>query len=130
VKMVLELAHVYQQPIDADMVVKMLEQLGKNLIAMVGATAATPAVAGAIAGMLKTVPGIGTLAGGLLQGVVQAIVTRWIGNVFAEYFRQEMKPPPGGLAELARSQWEAMTQPASLKSLIQLGRKQIQDRSE
>ena len=37
VKMVLDLAGVYQQPIDADTVVTLLGQLGKNLIAMVGA---------------------------------------------------------------------------------------------
>ena len=97
VKMVLELARVYEQPIDADMVVKMLEQLGKNLIAMVGATAAAPAVASGIGALLKTVPGIGTLAGGFVQGSVQALVTRWIGNVFMKYFQAEMKPPPGGV---------------------------------
>ena len=37
VKMVLDLAAVYQQKIDADTVVTLLGQLGKNLIAMVGA---------------------------------------------------------------------------------------------
>ncbi|MCG8448942.1 MAG: DUF697 domain-containing protein [Pirellulales bacterium] len=125
VKMVLELAHVYKQPIDADTVVKMLEQLGKNLIAMVGATAAAPAVASSIGTLLKTVPGIGTLAGGLVQGVVQALVTRWIGNVFVDYFQREMKAPPGGLAELAHQQWQQLTQPESLRKLIQLGRSKL-----
>ncbi len=124
VKMVLELARVYKQPIDADTVIKMLEQLGKNLIAMVGATAATPALAAGIGTMLKTVPGIGTIAGGLVQGVVQALVTRWIGNVFVKYFQQEMKPPPGGLAEFARDQWQQLTQPESLRRLIQVGHRQ------
>lgn len=126
-KMVLDLARVYKQPIDADAVVKLLEQLGKNLVAMVGATAATPAVAGAIGAMLKTVPGIGTIAGGLVQGVVQALVTRWIGNVFVKYFQQEMKPPPGGLAELARDQWQQITRPESLRKLIQIGRRELDD---
>ena len=125
VKMVLELARVYKQPIDTDTVVKMLEQLGKNLIAMVGATAATPAVASALSAMLKTVPGIGTLAGGLLQGTVQALVTRWIGNVFVKYFQEEMKTPPGGLAELARDQWAQLTTTDALKKLIQAGRQQL-----
>ena len=56
-------------------------------------------------------PGIGTIAGGVVQGLVQALVTRWIGRVFCEYFRNEMQPPPGGLAELARRQWAEVTQP-------------------
>jgi len=130
VKMVLDLARVYKQPIDADTVVKLLEQLGKNLIAMLGATAATPAVAGAIGTMLKTVPGIGTIAGGLVQGVVQALVTRWIGNVFVKYFQQEMKPPPSGLAELARDQWQQLTRPESLRRLIQIGRRERDSSSD
>ena len=131
VKMVLELARVYKQSIDADTVVKLLEQLGKNLIAMVGATAATPAVASGIGALLKTVPGIGTLAGGLVQGSVQALVTRWIGKVFQKYFQEEMKAPPGGFAELAREQWQQLTQPESLRKLIQLGRRELSvERSE
>lgn len=129
-KMVLDLARVYKQPIDADTVVKLLEQLGKNLIAMVGATAATPAVAGSIAALLKTVPGIGTIAGGLLQGLVQALVTRWIGNVFVKYFQQEMQAPPGGLTELARDQWQQLTRPDSLRKLIQIGRRELGDSSQ
>ena len=129
-KMVLDLARVYRQPLDADMAAEMLEQLSKNLIAMVGATVATPAIAAGIGSMLKTVPGIGTIAGGVVQGVTQALVTRWIGNVFAEYLRNEMKPPPGGLAELARHQWDAVTRPENLKKLIQLGRRQAEETFE
>ena len=125
VKMVIELAHIYKQSIDADGVVKMLEQLGKNLVAMVGATAASPAVAAAIGSALKTVPGIGTIAGGLVQGIVQALVTRWIGNVFKEYYRRDMKAPPGGVAEIARDQWQLLTQADSLRKLIQSGRREL-----
>jgi len=125
VKMVLDLAQVYRQSIDTDTVVKMLEQLGKNLIAMVGAIAAAPAVATGVGSLLKTVPGIGTIAGGLLQGITQALVTRWIGNVFIVYFQQEMKAPPSGLAELARDQWQELTRPESLRKLIKLGRREL-----
>ncbi len=121
VKMVLDLAAVYQQRIDADTIVTLLGQLGKNLVAMVGASAAAPALAVAIGSMLKTVPGIGTIAGGAIQGLVQALVTRWIGRVFCEYFRNEMQPPAGGLAELARRQWAEVTRPDQLRKLIQLG---------
>ena len=125
VKMVLDLAGVYGQKIDADTIVTLLGQLGKNLVAMVGATAAAPAIAAAVGSMLKTVPGIGTIAGGVIQGLVQALVTRWIGRVFCEYFRNEMQPPPGGLAEMARRQWEEVTRPEQLRKLIQMGREQI-----
>ena len=125
VKMVIDLAGVYQQRIDADTVVTLLGQLGKNLVAMVGASAAAPALAVAIGSLLKTVPGIGTIAGGAIQGLVQALVTRWIGRVFCEYFRNEMKPPTGGLAELARRQWAEVTRPEQLKKLIQLGRERL-----
>jgi small GTP-binding protein len=125
VKMVLDLAAVYQQKIDADTIVTLLGQLGKNLIAMVGASAAAPAVAVGIASLLKTVPGVGTIAGGVIQGLVQAVVTRWIGGVFCEYFRNEMQPPPGGLAELARRQWAEVTRPEQLRKLIQLGRERL-----
>jgi small GTP-binding protein len=124
-KMVLDLARVYRQPLDADLAVKMLEQLTKNLIAIVGSVAATPALASIIASLLKTVPGVGTLAGGLVQGLVQALVTRWIGNVFVEYLRNEMQPPPGGLTEVARRQWQELTRPEALRRLIHLGREHL-----
>ncbi|HEY7688385.1 MAG TPA: DUF697 domain-containing protein, partial [Dongiaceae bacterium] len=122
VKMVLDLAAVYKQPIDADTIVTLLGQLGKNLVAMVGTSVASPALAAGIASILKTVPGIGTIAGGAIQGLVQALVTRWIGRVFCEYFRREMRPPPGGLAELARREWTSLTQPEELRKLIRWGR--------
>ena len=125
VKMVLDLANVYSQKIDADTIVTLLAQLGKNLVAMVGATAAAPALGAAIGSVLKTVPGIGTIAGGVVQGLVQALVTRWIGRVFCQYFRNEMQPPPGGLAELARREWSEVTRPEQLKKLIQLGRERL-----
>jgi small GTP-binding protein len=124
-KLVLDLAGVYQQKIDADTIVTLLGQLGKNLVAMVGASAAAPAVAMAIGSMLKTVPGVGTVAGGAIQGLVQALVTRWIGRVFCEYFRNEMRPPEGGLAELARRQWAEVTRPEQLRKLIQAGRERL-----
>ncbi len=128
VKMVIDLAAVYQQRIDADTIVTLLGQLGKNLVAMVGASAAAPAVALAIGSLLKTVPGVGTIAGGVTQGLVQALVTRWIGRVFCEYYRHEMQPPPGGLAELARRQWTEVTRPEQLKKLIQMGRDRLTKR--
>ncbi len=127
VKMVLDLARVYRQDIDSDTVVRLLGQLGKSLIAMLGAAAATPAVAAGAAALLKTVPGIGTIAGGLVQGLVQALVTRWIGRVFCEYFRGEMRESAGGLAELAQRKWDEVTQPDQLRKLIQAGRQHLSE---
>jgi hypothetical protein len=82
-------------------------------------------LASAVASILKTVPGIGTITGGVVQGLVQALVARWIGRVFCEYFRNEMQAPPGGLAEMARRQWEEVTRPEQLRKLIQLGRERL-----
>ena len=78
-----------------------------------------------IGSMLKTVPGVGTLAGGLVQGVAQALITRWVGNVFVRYLQNEMQPPPGGLAEVARTEWRDLTTPESLRRLISLGREHL-----
>jgi small GTP-binding protein len=130
VKMVIDLANVYGQKIDADTIVTLLGQLGKNLVAMVGATAAAPALGAAIGSVLKTVPGIGTIAGGAVQGLVQAVVTRWIGRVFCDYFRREMQPPPEGLVEIARQEWADITQPEQLRKLIQMGRERLTQRRD
>ena len=90
---------------------------------------AAPALAAGVASLLKTVPGIGTIAGGVIQGLVQAVVTRWIGRVFCQYFRSEMQPPAGGLAELARQEWEEITRPDKLRKLVQMGRERLSEES-
>jgi hypothetical protein len=59
---------------------------------------------------------------------VQAVVTRWIGRVFCEYFRREMQTPPDGFAELARQEWAEITRPDQLRKLIQLGRERLTKR--
>ena len=59
------------------------------------------------------------------QPWVQALVTRWVGNVFVKYLQNEMQPPPGGLAEVARSEWKLLTRPESLRRLVSLGREQL-----
>lgn len=122
VKMVVDLAKVYHQEVDFQVAVNLLGQLGKNLLGILGASAATPAVTVAVASLLKTVPGIGTIAGGVLQGLVQALITRWIGNVFIAYFKQEMRQPEGGLAGLARREWQRVTTAAELGKLVQSAR--------
>ncbi|MCA9219910.1 MAG: YcjF family protein, partial [Planctomycetales bacterium] len=129
-KMVLDLAKVYRQEVDVNTVVQLLAQLGKNLIAILGVSAATPAITSAIATMLKTIPGAGTIAGGVLQGTVQALVTRWIGAVFMEYFRNEMQQPEGGLSGLARREWDRVTSVAELRKLVRSARDHFGRRQE
>lgn len=118
-KMVVELARVYRQEIDVDVAVQLLGQMGKQLVGVLGVSVATPAVTSAVASLLKTVPGAGTIAGGALQGLVVALINRWIGAVFIEYFKREMQVEPGGLANIARRQWERLTRVDELRKLIQ-----------
>ena len=120
-KMVVDLARTYHQNLTVEAAVRMIRELSKTVLATLGVTAATPAVATVIASLLKTVPGVGTLAGGALQGLTQAFVTRWIGRVFIEYFRNEMRGPQGGLDFLARAQWKEITNPTELVQLVQEG---------
>lgn len=127
-KMVIDLAQVYRQEIDLDIATRLLGQLGKQLLGYLGVQMAAPIITMAIASMLKAVPGVGQVAGGLLQGVVMAIVTRWIGNVFIEYFKNEMNEPEGGLSGLARREWERVTEINYLRKLVQEARKRHVDR--
>ena len=129
-KMVLDLAHVYRQKMDADAAVQLLGQMGKQLVGVLGVSVATPAITSAIASTLKTVPGAGTIAGGALQGLVVALVTRWIGAVFIQYFKHEMQTPPGGLAAIARREWERITSVAELKKFIQTARNRWREQGE
>lgn len=120
-KMVVDLAAVYRQKIDLDSAREMVAQAGKNLVAAAGATLATPSVASLAASSLKAIPGVGTIAGGVLQGLVQALVTLWIGRVFMRYFRSEMDDPTRVLPEIARAEWAEVTRPAELARLVQEG---------
>ncbi len=119
--MVLQLARVYRQKIDLDTATRLISELGKQLVSVAGANVAAPAAASGIASLLKTVPGVGTITGGLLQGLVQVLVTRWIGGVFIEYFRNEMKEAATDWASLARAQWAKVTQPQELSKLVKTG---------
>lgn len=124
-KMILDLAEVYQQKVDLETARRWLGEMGKNLIGILGINVAAPAVVSLVGSMIKAVPVAGTIAGGLMQGIVQALLTKWIGSVFQEYFRNEMRTPEGGLAGLARRQWIVVTQPAELRKLIQLARTKL-----
>jgi hypothetical protein len=119
--MVLQLARAYRQKIDLDTAGRLVSELGKQLVSVAGANVAAPAAASGIASLLKTVPGVGTISGGLLQGLVQVLVTRWIGGVFVEYFRNEMSQQATDWASLARAQWQQVTRPEELTKLVKAG---------
>ncbi len=119
--MVLQLARVYKQKLDLDTASRLIAELGKQLVSVAGANVAAPAAASGLASLLKTVPGVGTITGGLLQGLVQVLVTRWIGGVFIEYFRSEMRESATDWASLARAQWAKVTQPEELSRLVKAG---------
>jgi uncharacterized protein len=120
-KMVLELAKIYRQEIDLKTAEQMLKEMSKNLVSVLGANAAAPVLGSIIGSALKTVPGIGTLTGGAVQGLTQALVTRWIGRVFIQYFKNEMRPPKGGLAALARRQWDHVSQASEIADMAKAG---------
>ncbi|MEL7497841.1 MAG: DUF697 domain-containing protein [Planctomycetota bacterium] len=126
-KMILDLAEVYQQDIDLETASKWLGEMGKNLIGVLGAQGATVAVSAVVASVIKTVPFAGTVAGGVLQGAVQALITRWIGMVFIEYFQNEMETPEGGLSGLARRKWEIITTADEIRKLVQTARKKFNE---
>ena len=121
-KMIVDLAEVYQQKVDLETASHWLTEMGKNLIGFLGVQGATVAVTTVAASLIKTVPFAGTIAGGALQGVVQALITKWIGATFIEYFRNEMQAPEGGLASLTRRQWEALTTVDEIRKLVQTAR--------
>jgi uncharacterized protein (DUF697 family) len=129
-KMILELAEVYQQKVDLETARRWLNEMGKNLVGILGVNIAAPAVASIVGSMIKTIPVAGTLAGGLIQGIVQALLTKWIGAVFTEYFRNEMRATEGGLAGIARRQWEQITTADELRRLIQVARSKLLGRDQ
>ncbi len=100
------------------------------MISILGVSAATPIIAPAVASLLKTVPGVGTLAGQMLQGIVQALITRWIGAVFIHYFKNEMKQPEGGLAAFARKEWEKLTTMDELRKLVSAAKTHLSSKDE
>ena len=126
-KMIMDLAEVYQQKVDLDTASKWLSEMGKNLIGVLGAQGATVAVSAVVASLIKTIPFAGTIAGGVLQGAVQALITKWIGSVFIDYFRNEMQTPEGGLSGLARRKWELVTSVDELRKLVQTAREKLSD---
>jgi uncharacterized protein (DUF697 family) len=125
VKMALALAQVYGQSLTLDSASLLVRELGKNLFGVLGTNAILPAITAFIGAALKTVPGAGTLAGSVTQGIVQALIARWAGNVLIEHFQKASRDEPGSLAELSRTHWKAVTQTTSLLEHVRAGIKQL-----
>ena len=106
----------------------MVERNGQKPRRLSGCPSATVAVTAVVASLIKSVPFAGTVAGGVLQGAVQALITKWIGSVFIEYFRNEMQSPEGGMSGLARREWEKVTKVDELRRLVQTARDRFADR--
>ena len=129
-KMVLELAKVYRQNIDLKAAERLLGQMGKNLVGILGSHAITPAISSLFSAALKTVPAIGTISGGVLQGLTQAVITQWIGRIFIDYFKNEAQLPTGGMAQLARRKWDELTSPTQLAKLARTGLEQLGNKND
>jgi hypothetical protein len=123
--MVVDIGRVYRQEVDLQTAGTLLGQLARQLVTILGVNALGPALAAAIGSLLKTVPGVGTVAGGLLQGITQALVTRWIGSVFIRYFQNEMREPEGGIVSVARQEWKRLTTLDELRKLVQAARSKL-----
>jgi len=126
-KMILDLADVYNQKVDLDMARTWIAEMGKNLIGFLGAQGAAVAISSVAASLVKSVPFAGSFAGGVMQGAIQALVTKWIGSVFIDYFRNEMQTPEGGLSGLARRHWEKVTAADELRKFLQSARSKLSD---
>lgn len=124
-KMVLDLADVYGQKVDLETARTWLGQMGKILVGVLGYQGASVAVMSVVASLIKSVPIAGTLAGNAMQGTIQALLTRWVGYVFIEYFETEMQAPEGGLAGIAKRKWNELTTAAEIGKLVKLAREKL-----
>ena len=121
-KMILDIAAVFERKIEISDARELLNQLMKNLYASLGASALAPAVAQVVASGLKGVPAAGTLSGGALQGLVQAVVTRWIGLVMVDYFRARKEDEEEmDIGTKAMEEWKKLTSPSRLAALAAEG---------
>lgn len=112
-KMGMDLGRVYRQDVNLAAIERLLGELKRIAVTMGAASVGASAI--------KSFPGMGTLAGGLLQSLTQALLARWVGRVFIEFFRNDMQPPEGSLEALARAQWKQVTTSVELNSLIREG---------
>lgn len=124
-KMILDLAENYGHTVDLQTASKWLAEMGKILVSVLGSQGASLAAGAIFASLVKVVPFAGQLVGNAVQGVIQALITRWIGGVFIEYFGNEMSFVDGGLANTARREWEKVMELDSLRKLVAKAREKF-----
>ncbi|MBX3417445.1 MAG: DUF697 domain-containing protein [Pirellulaceae bacterium] len=124
-KMIMDLAENYGHKIDMQTALKWLGEMGKILVSVLGSQGASMAAGAIFASMIQAVPIAGQLVGNAVQGVIQAIITRWIGAVFIEYFGNEMTFVDGGLANTARREWDKVMELDSLRKLVNQAREKF-----
>ncbi|MEQ1932795.1 MAG: GTP-binding protein [Fimbriimonadaceae bacterium] len=127
IDMTFKLSKVYGEPMTMEAARKLASELGMNLATVLGTSAVLPALGAAVATGIKAVPGVGTIVGGALQGVIQALVTRWIGLVLMEHFRDSTQLRSGSLMDLARKKWSELTTPAALANLAKQAIKHLKN---
>jgi uncharacterized protein len=107
-RMLSEMAAVYDAQLSADFVEKVGHQMAQTLLKL----GVVEVAASVLAGFFKFNP-IGFAAGGAVQAVTMAYLTRLIGDSFVEYLERGQKWGEGGmqatlsrqLEETRRSQW-------------------------
>ncbi len=98
-RMLSEMAAVY----DAELSAEFVELLGRQMAHTLLKLGIAEAAASVLAGFLKFNP-IGFAAGGLVQAVTMAYLTRLTGNSFIEYLEQGQEWGEGGIEELLSRQ--------------------------
>lgn len=127
VKMVLELARIYHQNVDAAAIRQKVVEMAGILLKTLGVTSVSVGALTLLGPLLKTIPGVGTIAGGAIQGFMQALITRWIGSVFIAYFQSGAQQD---FSALARARWGDLTQPGALVQFVQEGIGRIRTKSD
>ncbi len=118
IKMILDIAEIFERKLELSDAKELLNQLLKVLYASLGASALAPAAAQAVASGLKGMPVAGSLTGGMLQGITQAVITRWVGLVMIDYFKeQDQSEQAMDLQSVAMEEWKKVTAPSHLASL-------------
>lgn len=98
-RMLTEMASVY----DAELSAEFVELLGRQMAHTLLKLGIAEAAASVLAGFLKFNP-IGFAAGGLVQAVTMAYLTRLTGDSFIEYLEQGQEWGEGGMEELLSRQ--------------------------
>ena len=123
-KMIADLAVVFGMSLGMDTVTKLGQDFAKALAA-VGVFQAAPLAAGSL---LKAVPGLGTVVGGALQGVVAGYTTYLIGRASLIYFRQHGTWGDRSLTEVMREVIAVARQSDILRSVLHILLSKFQER--